>query len=162
MPGTRNLLGVPHAHAVRLREGGAELWPPTEPIETVLPPRLALALQTQHPWTATLLTPDDLAKGKQLFAAALRDILGLEEDGVAEHCGYDGEDSGVRAARGAVSKGRKLWHQMAAWPWWYFAPSGRPPDGWRQHGAEAVSDTAFEIWRTGRVSVRELASRPRT
>jgi hypothetical protein len=115
----------------------------------VLRRRLALALETDHPEAFDQLQAHDRREWLRLYAAALRDIVALDYGSVGEACGY--ED--IRTARRAVSAGRKLWRQLAAWPWRYFGPNGLPPAGWREHGGGPQVNAAFATWATGAAHV---------
>ena len=148
IPGRRERrLCVPCARAVRFASGlDFELMPTTEPAEVVLPHRLALALDSRHYLAWRQLLPNDLAFGKSLQAAALRDLLDLPfeskmTESVAEVCGF-----GVRRAHTAVKRGRVAWHRLAAWPWWYF-DHGQPPGQWADYG-DALR-AAFLTWESG-------------
>lgn len=141
-------LCVPCARAVRFSSGvDFDLMPATEPAESVLPHRLALALETRHRLAWRELTTNDRAYGKSLQAAALRDLLHLPFESrqtdvtVPEVCGF-----GLHQAYAAVKRGRVAWHRLAAWPWWYF-DHGQPPDQWADYG-DALR-AAFLTWESG-------------
>jgi hypothetical protein len=147
IPGTRLALGVPRATFIRA-DRGADLRPPVKPLEAVLPPRLGLALQAQSGLTYEQLTTKDRAVGNRLYAAALRDLLGLDYEAIADACAYVG-DKRERTARRAVQVARRLWHEVGAWPWFHFAAPGRPPSGWPKRGGSPQLDAMFWTWATG-------------
>lgn len=125
--------------------------PSTAP-EAILPERLAVALTTGDPTSSTAyntLGPQDRVAGRRLYAAALRDLAALDDDATADCCGIDCEDA-PRAARRDYEVGRELWHKLSCWPWVYF-PHGKPPDEWRDQGADALVAKAFAVWQTGRL-----------
>lgn len=136
----------------------AAVTPDGEPVwcgvrrSQVLRYRLALALDTQHELAYNELRDHDLAEWKRLWAAALRDLLGLDHERIADECGYSSDDE--RTARRAVSEGRRLWAQLAAWPWYFWCnDDGRPPRAWRSVGGGPRLDAAFETWRTDEIHV---------
>jgi hypothetical protein len=152
LPGSDRRLGVPNVRAVRFTESGRhKLSPPVESLLAVLPHRLVLVLESWDPVAFQQLRPQDHSAGRRLYAAALRDILGLPKEEVAKQCGYGGEDLGMRKAREAISRGRKLWSRVGAWPWWYFEPAGQPPRNWHAHGGNVILDAALLTWETGRM-----------
>jgi hypothetical protein len=158
IPGTRSGLGVPRAHLVRFwpSGGGGDLFPPAKRLEELLPRRLALYVATEHPLAWEQLTPGDQTARKHLYAAALRDILGLSPEAVATACEYGG-DNAKRTARREVSKARMRWAQLGAWPWFHFGPAGEPPDAWRVCGGGPPFDAAFRTWATGWFHVPDAA-----
>lgn len=123
---------------------GRYLVPRQQP-RAVLRHRVALALETHHPVAVEQMQEQDRLEWRRLGAAALKDILAFAESTIAEHCGYEYEQS----ARDAVSRGRKLFVGLYAWPWWYFGPNGRPPPEWREHGGGLRLTAGFATWATG-------------
>jgi len=122
------------------------------PLEAVLPPRLALALQADSAYAYDQLTHHDLTAGRRLYAAALYDLLALNHDAIAIECGWSEHEDPKHSAKRAVSEGRGLWHQVGAWPWFYFEPTGRPPRHWRTRGGAPHVEAALWTWATGRLS----------
>jgi hypothetical protein len=157
VPGSDRPLGIPKATTIRFTPAGKhDFCPPVESPLAVLPHSLVLALETQDPIAFQQLGKNNYDLGRYLYAAALRDILGLTEEEIAEPLGFGGEDSLERSARRVVSQGRKLWFRVGAWPWWYFEPAGsrpagRPPDRWLADGGGPHVDAAFATWATGRI-----------
>src|SRR5215203_1852802 len=90
---------------------------------------------------AHALDSGDLAQLRALAAAALRDVAGLSEAPVQEWIGPPTISSdrrrailvGVpskiapghtRSTRRQIARGRELWVQLAAWPWWAVLDAG--------------------------------------
>lgn len=151
IPGSRATLGVPQTRLFRIAENGALVFPKLPPLESVVSERLALALEAPRPLAFERLGAHDWAAGRRLYAAALRDLAGLSEDEIAKACGFkEAETFGdPRNARDAVSRGRRTWHQMGAWPWSHLHPNGRPPANWRRDGPNSNLTTVFATWQTG-------------
>jgi hypothetical protein len=138
-----------------------DFFVPTDP-HLVLPHRLAVAIQaTEYPFAFELLQPHDRSAGRRLYAAALRDILGIRRRDVAAACGLS-----LRETDDAISRAREDWSQLRGWPWWYFDDrGGKPPDDWHQRGGSAPVNAALITWATGRLHPpshfkREALSRP--
>lgn len=130
-----------------VRYRGGELLPSAAPLEGMLPRRLAIALETMHPLAFEELRDQDLAAGKRLHAAALRDVVGLSEEEVADACGFAGANA-TRTAREAVSAARPIWRAMAAWPWLEME-GGKPPADWRKTPFEPRFARSLQSWATG-------------
>ena len=47
-----------------------------------------------------------------------------------------------------VRKRRLMWRRLPAWPWSWFGPNGRPPDGWWNRTSDATVAAAFKTWAT--------------
>jgi hypothetical protein len=154
IPGTGLPLGVPRATFIRYwkADRGGGLHPPVKPLEAVLPPRLALALQAESGLADQQLTTIDRAVGNRLYAAALRDLLGLDYEAIADACAY-ADDKRERTARRAVQVARRLWHEVGAWPWFHFAAPGQPPSGWAKRGGSSQLDATFWTWATGSLHI---------
>lgn len=150
IPGTRLALGVPRAPFIRYWKAGrgGDLRPRVKPLEAVLPRRLGLALQAESSLAYEQLTTDDRAAGNRLYAAALRDLLGLDYESIADACAYAG-DKRERTARREIQVARRLWHEVGAWPWFHFDAPGRPPSGWPKQGGSPQLDATFWTWATG-------------
>lgn len=142
-------LAIPRQnHVAGVTRSGEPVWfPPVRGgARSVLRHRLALALESDHQLAFERLQEHDRAELARLRAAALRDVLGLRYEEIADACGY----ADVRTARRAVPSGRKLWCGLGAWPWWQFrADEGRPPAAWRSTGGGPRLDAAFMTWATG-------------
>jgi len=84
---------------------------------------------------AHALDADDLAQLRALAASALHDVAGLKQSAVKEWIGpptVDGRrrtailsgvpstvhQGGTRSTGRQIARGRRLWVQLAAWPWW--------------------------------------------
>ena len=146
----RGRVWAPSLRIVRFDENNAEVCPEVEPLEAVLPAGLALLLETRHRLAWNALGRRDLAVGRFLQAAALRDLLNLQiaskrtDATVAAVCGYDNE----RHTHRALEHGRDLWRRLGAWPWWYF-DRGKPPENWEAGTYSSVLRRAFLTWETG-------------
>jgi len=129
--------------------GFGELHPCLEPVKDVLSPRytrLALALQTGHPDAYEELGTQDRIAGRRLYAAALRDVVGLSREEVAEACAYT--DDGGAEVRRQIRPARKLWHRLGAWPWVCFK-DGKPPNRWRQDWSGGThAAMTLDVWKT--------------
>jgi hypothetical protein len=125
IPRTRLALGVPRATFIRYWKAGRS---------GDLSPRVK--------------TLNDRTAGTAWYAAALRDLLGLNYEAIADACAYAG-DKRERTARREVQVGRRLWHEAGAWPWFHFAAPGRPPSGWPKRGGSPQLDATFWTWATG-------------
>ena len=137
--------GVELAHRIRaaLNHGRPGCW-----VGQIPGTRLALGVPRATLHRYEELTTNDRVAGNRFYAAALRDLLGLDYEAIAYACGYAG-DTRERTARRAVQVGRRLWHEVGAWPWFYFAAPGRPPSGWSRHGGSSQLDATFWTWATG-------------
>jgi len=119
-----------------------------ESLETVLPPRLAVALrQAKLPFAFELLEDHDAAAGKRLYAAAMHDILDLSRKTIAHIYDYTNVHREIR-------EGRKDWAHIGAWPWCLFGPTGKPlPD--RHHARRSTAIAAvLATWATNRLRVQ--------
>jgi len=146
VPNVASRLGVPRASAIRFTGGEIELWPPYELPEYVVSPALALALETNSALGFGQLSTHDRAAGNRLYAAALRDILGLGLTAVADACGYEGVDR-EGTAKKACARGRKDWQRMGAWPWFHFEPGGLPPRLWRSTSLPRALEAPLSNWK---------------
>lgn len=130
------------------------VWRVDDPIPTPdfegLSPRLAVALETRHRLALAQLSTHDLATGNRLYAAALRDIVRLEDEEIADVCCWAGNHA-ARTARDAYREGRQVWRRLAAWPWLEFASDAHPPSSWRQGDMPRKLTRSLETWATGMV-----------
>jgi hypothetical protein len=143
VPGPGQTLWIPRTRMFRLAaDGRFDLCPPVKPLDAVLRPRLAIAIETDHPQAHAELTAHDVTAGRRLWAAALRDLAGWTERQVATECLLP-----ERKVREAVRSARLEWHLAGAWPWSSLHPEGRP-------GTITLRDarlsTVVRIWRSGR------------
>ena len=98
------------------------------------------------------LDRDDRAQLRCLGAAAFHDIGGWSAEEVQNQIGTPGSAGQTRTIRRSIRKGRRLWAQIAGWPWWpIYDESGldaldRVLDGERWWTGQRVVDT-FEVWR---------------
>jgi hypothetical protein len=77
-----------------------------------------------------------------LSAAAYRDLAGVrDDDALAELLGY----THAQNARHQLKRGRAFWPTLAAWPWWCWGETGKPPsrDWWR---TDEHSVQTFNAW----------------
>lgn len=152
-------LGIPRPW-FRISNGMPEPVPSPHP-EHVLSPPLALAIESGHPLAFGQLGAHDRAQGNRLYAAALRDILGLDLEAIAEACGYGfiaaTDANAQRQARDAVSRGRQNLHRLGAWPWLHFSEDGRPPRTWRSEELPSEAADRFERWEGRGITVRFAA-----
>jgi hypothetical protein len=118
-------------------------------------PRAAMFLEKKMQTALDRLQPHDWAMLRHLGAAVRYDLYGIGWDELARgywvagdtRPGKSGDPEG--AARREVRLGRKVWVTLDAWPWAWWPPKGRPPDGWRKHGADPRLAAAFEAWARG-------------
>jgi hypothetical protein len=108
-------------------------------------PRVLLWLETQEPLALEQLKKHDRVETRRLAAAVMCDLHARSFGDIAYELAYPDESR----ARERVKEGRKLWPRLCAWPWSYWEPDGRPPDDWRERGADATLTAAFETWATG-------------
>jgi hypothetical protein len=110
-------------------------------------PDVLLALRTADPYAIKRVceNSDNLARFRDLAAAALRDVCDWPYDGTDYSiCGYLGYGDRNTATR-CITRGRKLWATLAAWPWWALNPTGgRLPNEW--WALPRVVET-FAAWR---------------
>ena len=116
---------------------------------------VALYLDSVSDESAALLFESEhaVAQVRHLAAAGIFDVHGWPltatpgrplSENVAHHLGY----SSRRSASAAVARGRELWRQLAAWPWWPLHTLGHGgaslPDRW---WTLAYVVANFEVWR---------------
>lgn len=118
----------------------------------MLPFEVLAALESNNSfsWEIVIAKKGARAKVRFLTAAALRDILNLDEREIAVQLEYEIDEveherdiERSRAARAAVEKGRGLWAKLGAWPWWCSRPPGTLPSDW-WHEAEVAK--ALHAW----------------
>jgi hypothetical protein len=126
--------------------------------EAVLQPRVGAWLDQPDAQAARRHELDrrDLAQLSALAAAALHDIAGLSQRAVTEWFsptitwerrralmrGEDACHGDTRTTRRRIARGRKLWVQLAGWPWWPIDDS---------NGGDALSRLPKRWWELPRV-----------
>jgi hypothetical protein len=152
LPDSGEPLVVPEG-ILSMRQGsGVDFFAVKESPETFLPTRLAVALRTREPTAQGVyesLTEQDRVAGRRLYAAALRDIAGLDDDAIATAGGHECSNAD-RAARRDYEAGREFWNRLGGWPWLYFQ-GGKPPDNWWTTSADQRLAKAYTAWRSGRL-----------
>lgn len=151
-------LVVPRLTLVPVAVGYGDGWayvPPGEalskPASSHLHSDALLLLETAHPTASAHAHANRSARAqlRALVAAALRDVCGYPIDAPSSDahsvCAYLGTQTPVVASK-VVTRGRKLWAKLAAWPWWALNPQGGPlpKDWWTQ---PRVIHT-LEVWRS--------------
>jgi hypothetical protein len=142
-----------------------DIWAPLLPwtAEAARPPASAklprpalVAMRYDDPEAWALAISDERGRSalRKLTAAALRDLLGLGLEEIAERLGYADE----RSARRAAAAGRMLWPQLGAWPWWRSEPGALPHEWWRD---EATAERLFKwhdqvAWKAWRLAIGRL------
>ena len=117
-----------------------------------MPHRLAIALASGYGAAYDQLTPGDRKFGRRLYAAALRDILGLKWKTIADLCEY----RDAYSAQHRAAEARPVWREIGAWPWSCFPARGVPPTTWAPVGGGSTLREAFAAWYTGRLGVGTL------
>lgn len=142
--GSDSGLGVPRASLRPNGPGRFDFYPGKSPWSVPsIPPKLAVFLETGHQGAMWRAGAHEVTAGRRLYAAALRDILGMSEEEVAESCAWN-----ERTTRRAIEKARPLWHELGGWPWCCFAAGALPRD-WRSSELDWPVQRVFNAWLKG-------------
>jgi hypothetical protein len=123
------------------------------PARKVLRPQLAAALlvaasvPARAPTFLADLRAQDYTQWRDVGAAALYDVVGLDHEALCDPCGLENKEKVVAACR----RGRELLSALGAWPWTCFGPSGRPPNprAWRRGVTPPIMARIFRAWANG-------------